>query len=96
MPGTHTSAVEVTHISKNGFWLLLGDEELLLPFAEFPWFLQATIEELNTIEWPSPDHLYWPLLDVDLSVASIRHPENFPLVSTGREERTREAPRSRG
>jgi hypothetical protein len=39
---------------------------------EFPWFRQATIEQLTTIEWPSPDHLYWPLLDVDLSVASIR------------------------
>ena len=81
MPGTNISAAEVTHVSVHGFWLLLGDEELLLPFPEFPWFRQATIEQLTTIEWPSPDHLYWPLLDVDLSVASIRHPENFPLVS---------------
>ena len=81
MPGTKISAAEVTHVSINGFWLLPGDEELLLPFAEFPWFRQATIEQLTTIEWPSPDHLYWPLLDVDLSVESIRHPENFPLVS---------------
>ena len=81
MPGTNISAAEVTHVSVHGFWLLLGDEELLLPFAEFPWFRQATIEQLTTIEWPSPDHLYWPLLGVDLSVESIRHPENFPLVS---------------
>jgi len=43
MPGTGTSAVEVTHVSAHGFWLLLGDEELLLPFAEFPWFTSATI-----------------------------------------------------
>jgi hypothetical protein len=28
---------------------------------------------------PTPDHLYWPDLDVDLSVESIRHPERFPL-----------------
>lgn len=81
MPGINTLAVEVTHVSKNGFWLLLGDEELLLPFSEFPWFRQATIEQLTTVEWPSPDHLYWPLLDVDLSAESIRHPEDFPLVS---------------
>jgi hypothetical protein len=72
---------EIIHVSIHGFWLLLGDEELLLPFSEFAWFRQATIEQLTTIEWPSPDHLYWPLLDVDSSVASIRHPENFPLVS---------------
>jgi hypothetical protein len=81
MPGTNTLAVEVTHVSTNGFWLLLGDEELLLPFSEFPWFRQATIQQLTTVEWPSQDHLYWPLLDVDLSVESIRHPESFPLVS---------------
>lgn len=81
MPGENPSAVEVTHISKNGFWLLLDDEELLLPFSDFPWFRQATIEQLTTIEWPSTDHLYWPMLDVDLSVESIRCPEIFPLVS---------------
>lgn len=72
---------EVTHVSKHGFWLLLGEEELLLPFSEFPWFKQATIEQLSTVEWPTPDHLYWPLLDVDLSLESVRHPEKFPLKS---------------
>ncbi|MCX7897435.1 MAG: DUF2442 domain-containing protein [Rhodocyclaceae bacterium] len=81
MPGTNTLGVEVTHISKHGFWLMLGDEELFAPFSEFPWFRKATIEELCCIEWPAPDHLYWPLLDVDLSVECIRHPERFPLLS---------------
>lgn len=28
MPGHVTSAVEVTHVSRHGSWLLLGDEEL--------------------------------------------------------------------
>jgi len=32
------------------------------------------------LERPSPDHLYWPELDVDLSVRSIEHPEEFPLT----------------
>lgn len=81
MPGINTLAAEVTHVSKHGFWLLLDGEELLASFAQFPWFRQATIEQLTTIEWPAPDHLYWPLLDVDLSVESIRHPEKFPLLS---------------
>jgi hypothetical protein len=31
------------------------------------------------VRWPSPDHLHWPDLDVDLSVESIEHPEKFPL-----------------
>lgn len=81
MPGTVTSAPEVTHVSKHGFWLLLGDEELLLPFEHFPWFKRATIEQLSQVEWPSPNHLYWPQLDVDLSVESIRDPSAFPLVA---------------
>lgn len=81
MPGTSTSAPEVTHISKHGFWLLLGDEELLVPFEHFPWFRQATIAQLSHLEWPTPDHLYWPELDADLSVQSIRDPSAFPLVS---------------
>ena len=81
MHGTITSAAEVTHVSKHGFWLLIGNEELLLPFEKFPWFKQAIIEQLSTVEWPTADHLYWPLLDVDLSVRSIRSPDDFPLVS---------------
>ncbi|MBX9936962.1 MAG: DUF2442 domain-containing protein [Burkholderiaceae bacterium] len=82
MPKISTSAVEVTHIFPHGFWLLLGEEEeLLLPFAQFPWFRQATIEQISTIEWPTPDHLYWPDLDIDLSVQSIRQPEKFPLLA---------------
>ena len=79
--GQNTSAVEVTNVSKHGFWLLLGDEELFVAFAEFPWFRDAPTGKLTNVERPSPHHLYWPVLDVDLAVASIRHPEEFPLVS---------------
>ena len=83
MHGTIISAPEVTNISRHGFWLLLGDEELMLPFEQFPWFRSATVEQITNVERPSPDHLYWPSLDVDLAVASIRDPEAYPLVSRG-------------
>ena len=82
MPGFATSPPELTHVFLHGFWLLLGDEELLVRFQDFPWFRQATIEALTHVEWPTADHLYWPQLDVDLSVRSIRTPAVFPLVST--------------
>ncbi len=81
MRGNVTSVAEITNVSKHGLWLLLGEEELFLPFEEFPWFRNATIDELTTIEWPTPDHLYWPKLDVDLAVGSIRDPAAFPLVA---------------
>ena len=81
MHGTITSVAEVTNISKRGFWLLLDEEELLLPFEKFPWFRSATIDQITTVERPSPEHLYWPGLDIDLTVQSIRQPEAFPLVA---------------
>ena len=79
-----TSTPQVTHRAPNGFWLLLDSEELFLPFADFPWFEQATIGQLNRVERPHPGHLYWPELDIDLAVASIRDPGAFPLVSSRR------------
>jgi Protein of unknown function (DUF2442) len=81
MPGSDISVAEVTHVSKHGFWLLLGSEELLVPFEHFPWFKKATIEQLSDVRWPTANHLYWPQLDADLAVESIRDPSAFPLVS---------------
>lgn len=81
MHGVATLDVEVTNISAHGFWVLLGREELPVPYAQFPWFRKATIEQITTVERPTENHLYWPLLDVDLSVQSLREPDAFPLVS---------------
>ncbi|MBI5921943.1 MAG: DUF2442 domain-containing protein [Betaproteobacteria bacterium] len=80
--GMSTFPVEVTNISRHGFWLLLENEELFLPFSEFPWFRDVAVGKILHVELPSSNHLYWPELDVDLAVESIRHPEQFPLVST--------------
>ena len=80
-PGTATLQATVENISENGFWIFLGDREVFVPFAEFPWFRNAPVADILGIERPSHDHLYWPALDVDLSLASIEKPENFPLVS---------------
>ncbi len=79
--GKPTLAVEVTNVSTHGFWLLLADRELFVPFAEFPWFKDAPIGAVLKVELLSPRHLYWPDLDVDLDVESIEHPERFPLIS---------------
>lgn len=78
-PGRITSEVEVTNISPRGFWLYLGGRELFVSFEQFPWFAEAPVNKITQVEWPTQDHLYWPALDVDLSVRSIEHPEEFPL-----------------
>ena len=75
------STIEVTNVSKHGFCIFLGDEELFVPFSQFPCLKDAPVSQLLNVKRPQPHHLYWPDLDVDLTVESIRHPEKFPLIA---------------
>jgi hypothetical protein len=79
--GRNTSRAEVTNVSAHGFWILVGDEELFVPFEQFPWFREAPIGRVMNVQLLKPHHLYWPDLDIDLHIDSIRIPEEFPLVS---------------
>jgi hypothetical protein len=71
-------------------WLLVDDRELYLPFAQFPWFREAPIAALAEIERPSPRHLFWPQLDVDLTLESIEEPSRYPLVSRSADSKVAE------
>jgi len=73
-------AIKVTHISPHGIWLLTQNEELFMPYKDFPWFNQQPIEAILNVEEPSPEHYYWPAIDVDLSREIIKNPDKFPLV----------------
>jgi hypothetical protein len=79
--GATTSQVEVTNVSSHGLWLLAHGRELFLAYEDFPWFKEAPIGSVLSIEEPSPGHFYWPELDVDLGLETIEHPERFPLQS---------------
>jgi hypothetical protein len=79
--GKSTSDVEVTNVSRHGFWLLVSGEEKLVTFETFPWFRAASIGALTHVVMPGPGHLYWPDLDVDLAIESIDYPDRYPLVS---------------
>ncbi len=80
-PGPGTSLVEVTNVSPHGFWLFIGEQEVFLSFTDFPWFKDASIRAISRVELPSPHHLYWPDLDIDLAVESLTHPDRYPLMS---------------
>jgi hypothetical protein len=82
--GKRTSGAEVTQVSTHGLWVLLDDQEVFAAFEDFPWFRDATIRQLTRVERPSPHHLSWPDLDVDLAVESLAHPERYPLLSRAR------------
>jgi hypothetical protein len=77
--GTNTSAIEITHISSYGVWLLAHDEELFMPYDDFPWFKNQTVKSIINVKELSPGHFYWPDIDVDLTLEIINHPERFPL-----------------
>ena len=64
---------EITSIDPQGFWLRCHREELYLPFALFPWFEHATVAQLCRVECFGDTYLYWPGLDLELGLATIRH-----------------------
>jgi len=71
----------VTNISQHGFWILAEGTEYFLPFEKFPWFKDARVAEIMEIEFSHGSHLYWPKLDVDLSLDILRDPDKYKLVS---------------
>jgi uncharacterized protein DUF2442 len=95
-PGQSTSPVEVTNVSPHGFWLFVAERELFVPFKEFPWFREASVREITNVQLPSPHHLYWPDLDIDLAVESLEHPEKYPLISKAQPNRRLQPAKARG
>lgn len=79
--GANTSGVEVTNVSRHGIWILTRSRELFMSFQDFPWFKDAPIGKITNVEEPSPGHLHWPDLDVDIGLRTIERPDDFPLVS---------------
>ena len=81
-PGKNTSSVEVTNINPHGIWLLCRDEELFLAYEDFPWFKGKSKKKIRNVKELKPEHFYWPDMDVDLCLESIRNPEKFPLTAS--------------
>jgi hypothetical protein len=58
----------------------LNEKEYFLPFSSFPWFRQAKLEELFNVEVINNNHVFWPAIDIDLSLDIIDDPDKFPLI----------------
>ncbi|MEJ1364025.1 MAG: DUF2442 domain-containing protein [Candidatus Sedimenticola sp. (ex Thyasira tokunagai)] len=82
--GNNTLAVEVTNISSHGIWLLSYNNELFLSYDDFPWFKDQPVKSIINVEEQSPNHFYWPDIDIDLTVEMIEHPDRFPLKAKSR------------
>jgi len=78
-PGKAISEVEVTYISAHGLWLYTHGTEHFLPYQQYPWFREKTVNQITSVEETRPGHYYWPDLDVDLSKNILQNPDLFPL-----------------
>ena len=79
--GKSISIVEVLNISKNGIWLYVKGNEYHLPYKDYPWFKDAAISKIYKVKLLShSQHLYWPELDIDLELDSLKNPNHYPLV----------------
>lgn len=80
MLGKNISPVEL-NITQFGIWLYVQDEEYFLPHEEYPFFKKASIADIYDLELLHGTHLYWPKLDIDLSVEVLKNPHHFPLIA---------------
>lgn len=81
--GTTTlEPVEILNISRYGVWVAVKGHEYFLSYQDFPWFKHGTIEQILHVELLHNVHLYWPDLDVDLTIDILKKPENYPLIYT--------------
>ena len=80
--GNATSTVEVTNISSQGIWLLAHDQELFMPYDEFPWF-----KDKKAHISPSPQTL--TLIMMEERYDEDREEHDLPLVRRDAEEAAR-------
>ena len=80
--GKNTSHAEVINISAHGIWILIKNREYFLPYDIFPWFKNATISDILNVRIEHDAYLFWPTLDIDLELESIKNPAHYPLRYT--------------
>lgn len=78
--GKSTLKVEVQDVTKQGVWIYIKGKEYFLPHKTYPWFENAKISDVHNLKLLHETHLYWPNLDVDLELESLRTPEKYPLL----------------
>ena len=78
--GSSISEIEISNISSHGLWVYVKGKEYFLPYDEYPWFKEAQIGDILEVELLHETHLHWPRLDVDLELACLGAPEQYPLI----------------
>jgi len=77
--GKNILKVNVEKTSSFGIWILVKGKEYFLSYEEYPFFKRRALKSVKNVKIIHGFHLYWPELDVDLSIDNLEHPEKYPL-----------------
>jgi hypothetical protein len=71
----------ITNIERKGFWILVNDVELFVPFDSYPDFENATLSQLFAFRSDENGQAFhWDELDVDIEIDALKYPERYPLL----------------
>lgn len=73
--------VEVTRVSSRGIWLKAHQQKFFLSYYDFPWFKNKSVQALLHVEEPLPGQFYWPELNLNLAMETLRAPHRHPPAS---------------
>ncbi|MBI3583883.1 MAG: integron cassette protein [Nitrospinae bacterium] len=79
--GKDILSVSVENITPFGIWILVSREEYFLRYKDFPMFLDKPVKSILNVKRLHYNHLYWPDIDVDLELDSIKNPQKYPLIA---------------
>lgn len=73
---------EILNLTPYGMWILVSQKEYFIDYSRYPWFLNATMQELREVETTGlGSGIYWPALDIDVELEALEFPERFPLIA---------------
>ncbi len=77
---TKDTLANVLMINSQGLLLSVCGHDYFLSYNRVPWMREASIKEVLDVRMSGRNAIEWPLLNVDLEIDSLRHPERYPLL----------------
>jgi ribosomal protein S1 len=74
-------SISVENITPFGIWVYIKGKEYFLSYEDYPYFKEQTLKAIQNVQLLHGYHLYWPVLDIDLEINNLEHPEKYPLKS---------------
>ncbi|HEX8962730.1 MAG TPA: DUF2442 domain-containing protein [Rhodocyclaceae bacterium] len=70
--GPRCHSPQVIALGRRGFSVLVDGLPLFVAFQDHPAFASASADDLRQVQRPYPNRLFWPKLDIRLSIDALR------------------------